>query len=117
MGFYQLQPFNQAEAQLLAADIFPPLIRVEVSGNARNYTSGIQLVRDHNWVGGLKIDVMGWTGPLGEGTTPYKVTATFQSIGVNSIIVVGSNKVETIPVTTIGKEEVEDFLKQKALSK
>ncbi len=50
----------------------PGFFSVTVEGQAPNYTSGIQLVRDAQWVGGLAIKVMGWTGPLGKGTKPAR---------------------------------------------
>ena len=50
---------------------------ITVSGHAPNYTTGITLVRDTEWVGGLAFRVMGWTGPLGQGTSPYTKVGVF----------------------------------------
>jgi hypothetical protein len=52
-------------------------------------------------VGGLAIDVMGWTGPRGEGSTPYTVEANFPGMYVPEIVVLGSNKRVKIPVKQI----------------
>lgn len=117
MGFYKSQPFDTAEAYLLQAEIYPPLVLVDVKGDAPNFTSEIQLSRNSNVTGGLVVEVMGWTGPLGEGTTPYNVSQSFQTLETESVVVIGENKHQIVPIKTIPKEHVEDFLKQRAASK
>jgi hypothetical protein len=62
MGFYGPVPFDTAEAIYLWTGLGAPgFFAVTVKGNARNFTTGITLVRDPQWVGGLAIKVMGWT--------------------------------------------------------
>ena len=115
MGFYGSEPFETATATYLWMGVNGPgAFHVEVEGNAPNYTSGIQLVRDQHWVGGLKIDVMGWTGPRGEGTTPYKVSGTFPGEFRPKIVVSGSNGDKVIDVKEIPHEQLEGHLKSKA---
>ncbi len=116
MGFYRSEPFNTASAVLVAppsADI--PVSRqgtivVTVKGCAPNYTGGIQLVRDTNKPG-LTIEVMGWTGPLGQGCTEYKVSHSFPSEGDNTVTVIGSNKSETIHLRHVPQEQADSTVK------
>ena len=118
MGFYSKEPFSKASAFYLWTGLRTPgVFLVEVEGEAPNYTSGIQLVRDPHFVGGLKVDVMGWTGPLGEGTTAYNVYGSFPGEFRNEIIVSGSNGDQIVPVTQFGQAETEKYLKAKAESK
>ena len=64
MGFYGPEPFDSAQATYVWTGLGEPgFFSVEVMGHAPNFTSGITLVRDTHFVGGLKINVMGWTGP------------------------------------------------------
>lgn len=115
MGFYSPQPFTTAKAIYLPMELDGRgAFQVEVEGNAQNFTSGIQLVRDHDWVGGLKVDVMGWTGPLAEGTTPYKVQATFPGEYRPKITVSGTNGSQLIDVKEILHEAVEAHLRRQA---
>ena len=115
MGFYQKEPIDNATATYVWMGLNQPgSFFVEVEGHAPNYTSGIQLVRDPHWFGGLKIDVMGWTGPLGKGTTPYKVHGTFPGEFRKQIIVSGANGDKVIDVKEIPHDQVEDYLKSKA---
>lgn len=112
MGFYQEQPFDIAEATYVWTGLGAPgFFSVEVTGHARNYTSGITLVRDPEFVGGLAIKVMGWTGPLGQGTTPYKVTGRFVGACLKTIVVIGANKTEIVPVREIPFTTDEAYLK------
>lgn len=87
---------------------------VDVWGNAQNHTTGIQLVRDPHFVGGLKIDVMGWTGPIGQGTTPYKAHGTFNGQFFPRIVISGRDKTEVIEVKEIPNEQADDFVKEHA---
>jgi hypothetical protein len=106
MGFYGPQPFDTAEATYVWTGLGTPgFFSVTVAGHAPNFTSGIQLVRDPHFVGGLAIDVMGWTGPLGSGTTAYTVHGTFHGMHLPKILIVGAGKrllidVKEIPFTT-----------------
>jgi hypothetical protein len=102
MGFYGPEPFDSAEATYVWTGIGGPgFFAVTVKGNAQNFTTGITLVRDPRWVGGLAIDVMGWTGPLGKGTTPYTVKHSFPGSYIKEIVVKGSNKSEVVKVKEI----------------
>jgi hypothetical protein len=113
MGFYGPEPFDNASAVYVWTGVGEPgHFSVNVSGHAPNYTSGIQLVRDPHFVGGLKVDVMGWTGPRGQGTTPYSVHGTFPGEYRKQIVVHGANKTVTIPVREIPAEEAEKYLMQ-----
>ena len=106
MGFYGPEPFDTAEATYVWTGLREPgFFSVNVKGHAPNFTSGIQLVRDPHFVGGLAIDVMGWTGPLCQGTTPYAVHGVFGGFYLPKILIVGQNKrllidVKEIPFTT-----------------
>jgi hypothetical protein len=112
MGFYGLEPFDEAKATYVWTGIGGPgFFAVEVKGAAPNYTYGIQLVRDLHWVGGLKVDVMGWTGPLGEGKTPYTVYGSFPGEYRDAIVVHGSNGSRVIKVGQIPQEQAEDYMK------
>jgi hypothetical protein len=102
MGFYGPEPFESAEATYVWTGLREPgFFHVTVSGRAPNYTTGIQLVRDPHFVGGLAVDVMGWTGPLGEGTKAYTVAKAFPGQYLKEIVIVGSNKRMVIPVREI----------------
>jgi hypothetical protein len=115
MGFYGPEPFTSATATYLWTGLGSPgVFIVEVSGDAPNYTSGMTLVRDPNFVGGLRINVMGWTGPLGEGTTPYTVRGTFPGQYIPKIVVSGSNGQQVIDVKEIPHDQADDFVKAKA---
>jgi|SRR5205085_10273317 len=115
MGFYGPEPYTNAKAFYVWTGLNEPgHFSIEVTGDAPNYTSGIQLVRDPHFVGGLRIDVMGWTGPLGKGTKPYKVNGTFPGMFVPKIVVVGANGTHVVPVQEIPHTEAEAHLKGKA---
>ena len=118
MGFYGPEPFDTAKAFYVWTGLNEPgHFSVEVTGNAPNFTSGIQLDRDRDFVGGLRIDVMGWTGPLGAGSTPYRVRGTFPGMFVPKIVVAGTNGVKLITVEEIPHTKVEAFLKEQASAK
>ena len=115
MGFYGPEPFNTASATYIWTGLGGPgFFFIEVEGNAPNFTSGITLIRDERYVGGLQIDVMGWTGPLAQGTTPYKVHGTFPGQFLKDIVVKGSNKTEVIPVREIPAAEADAFFQARA---
>jgi hypothetical protein len=111
MGFWGLEPFDEAEATYVWTGLNEPgFFSVAVAGNAPNYSYGFQLERDPRWVGGLKVLVMGWTGPLGKGTTPYKVKGHFSGQFLKEIVVQGSNKTVVIKVREIPHEQSEDYM-------
>jgi hypothetical protein len=111
MGFFGPEPFDSARASYVWTGVRTPgLLVVEVSGEAPNYTAGIELQRDPHWVGGIKLDVMGWTGPEGPGTKAYTVSTSLPGQFVPEIVIQGSNKREVIPVTEIGEDQAEEFM-------
>ena len=115
MGFYGPEPFDTATATYVWMGVHGPgAFFVEVKGHAPNYTSGIALVRDPNWVGGLKINVMGWTGPLGHGTTPYTVHNSFPGSFLPEIVVSGTNQTIVVKVKEIPAEQADDYLQKRA---
>jgi hypothetical protein len=102
MPFFGLEPFDTAEAIYVWTGLGQPgFFRLTVKGNARRFSFGFQLKRDPEFVGGLAIDVMGWTGPLAEGTVPYAVTATFNGTFLPEIVVIGANKTEVVKVKEV----------------
>jgi hypothetical protein len=113
MGFYGPEPFDTAQATYVwTGQGKPGFFSVTVEGHAPNFTSGIKLVRDAQWVGGIAIQVMGWTGPLGKGTKPYKVQGSFPGSFHKEIVVIGSNKHEIVQVKEIPFTSDEEFAKQ-----
>src|SRR4051812_7431726 len=57
MGFYGSEPFDKAQAWYVWTGVNEPgHFVVDVEGCAPNYTSGITLVRDAHFVGGLKVN-------------------------------------------------------------
>ena len=114
MPFYGPEPFDSAEAVYVWTGLGAPgFFFVTVKGHARKFTSGIKLVRDPDWVGGLAIKVMGWTGPLSvpPETTPYTVKGSFPGIYAKEIVVIGSNKHEVIKVKELPFTNDEDYVK------
>ena len=112
MGFYGPEPFDSAQATYVWTGLGSPgFFSVTVKGHAPNFTSGITLIRDPEWVGGLAIKVMGWTGPIGKGTKPYKVRGSFTGSYLKEIVIIGSNKTEVIKVSEIPFTNDEDFAK------
>jgi hypothetical protein len=113
MGFYGSEPFDTATCVYVSTGLGGPgFFAVDVKGEAPKYTTGIQLVQDPHWVGGLKVDVMGWTGPLGEGTMPFEVRHSFPGEFVPKVTIAGKNKTELVDVTRIPDEQAEDFMQQ-----
>jgi hypothetical protein len=112
MPFYQLEPFDSAEATYVWTGLRTPgFFSVQVKGHAHKFTSGIKLVRDTEFVGGLAIKVMGWTGPLTTGTTPYTVSGTFNGSYLPEIVVIGANKTELVLVKEIPFINEEEYVK------
>jgi hypothetical protein len=113
MPFFQSEPFDTARAKYFwAGPRLPGFFRVTVRGHARNFSFGFQLRRDPHLVGGLAVDVMGWTGPLAHGTTPYTVTADFTGGYLPDIIVIGANKTEIVHVEELPFESEEIFRRE-----
>jgi hypothetical protein len=113
MPFFESEPFDTADAEYVWAGLgHPGYFRVTVKGNARKFSFGFQLKRDTHFVGGLAIDVMGWTGPLTQGTVPYTVTADFNGTYLPEIVVVGSNKVELVHVREVLFESEDKFMQR-----
>jgi hypothetical protein len=74
MGFLGLVPASQ-----LAATYDPNVraLSLFAKGTTKKYTASIHFQRDPHWVGGLKFDLEGWIGPLGEGPKPYEREGNF----------------------------------------
>ena len=112
MPFFQSEPFDTAHARYFWAGAGQPgFFRVTVRGHARNFSFGFQLRPDPHFVSGLAVEVMGWTGPLAQGTTAYTVTADFTGGYLHDILVVGANKTETVHVEEVAFESEERFMK------
>ncbi|WP_109299125.1 hypothetical protein [Aquimarina sp. AU474] len=117
MGFYGKEPIDAAkcEATYLWTGLRTPgIFLVSVQGDAPNYSYGFSLVRDSNFVGGLKVDAMGWTGPLGKGTSTYKVHNSFAGEYSSKITISGSNGDFLVDVKEVPHDQVDDFIKSKA---
>jgi hypothetical protein len=111
MPFFQPEPFDSAQATYIwTGSGAPGFFSVHVKGHAQKFTSGIELVRDTAFVGGLAIDVMGWTGPLTKGTDPYTVSANFKGSYSKEIVVKGANKTEVVHVREIPFTTEEAYL-------
>jgi hypothetical protein len=118
MGFYGSEPFESAEATYVWTGLGEPgFFHVTVRGQAPNYTTGIQLVRDPHFVGGLAIDVMGWTGPRGEGSSAYTVEGTFPGMYLPEIVIVGSNKRAKIAVKEISAANSDAYAQASAVTR
>jgi hypothetical protein len=112
MPFFQTEPFNTVRARYYwAGPGHPGYFRVTARGDARNFSFGFQLRQAPTFVGGLAVVVMGWTGPLAQGTTPYAVTADFVGRYAPDIVVIGANKTEVVHVEEIGFESEESFMR------
>jgi hypothetical protein len=115
MGFYGPQPVTSVTAFYVWTGLGEPgHFFITAQGEAQNFTTGIQLVRESDFVGGLAVDVMGWTGPLSEGTTPYKVDGTFSGGYLPKVVVRGSNQTLLVDVQEIPADQVEQFLAGRA---
>ncbi|MBQ4819177.1 hypothetical protein [Aquimarina sp. MMG016] len=117
MGFYSKEPVDPAKTTatyLWTGLRTPGIFIINVEGDAPNYSYGFSLVRDPHFVGGLKIDAMGWTGPLGKGTTPYKVNGSFPGEYKSKIVISGSNGDFPIDVKEVPHDQVDDYIKSKA---
>ncbi len=117
MGFYASQPVDPAKTTvtyLWTGLRTPGIFIVEVQGDAPNYSYGFTLTRDPQFVGGLKIDSMGWTGPLAQGTTPYTSKGSFPGQFQPEIVVAGSNGSFLISVQEIPHDQVDEYIKSRA---
>lgn len=96
------------EVETLRGDVGIFLVHVE--GEVQDYSIAFTLVKA-KFFGGLKIDSMGWTGPLGYGKRLYESNAAIHGHFVPDIIVAGSNGSFEIPVEKIPFEEVDEYVK------
>jgi hypothetical protein len=74
MGFLGLIPAKKLAA---AYNTVTKTLYLYAEGETQNYTSGIHFARN-TILGGFKFSIMGWVGPIGKGTTPYKYSQEFQ---------------------------------------
>src|ERR1700683_5403207 len=113
MPFFGLEPFDTAEAEYFWTGLGQPgFFSVTVRGNAKKFSFGFKLRQDAHFVGGLAIEVMGWTGPLTQGTTPYTVTGDFNGRVLPEIVVIGSNKTAVVRVKEVPFTSDEQLMKQ-----
>ena len=113
MGFYGPEPVTSATAYYVWTGFGEPgHFFVTAQGDAPNFTTGIQLVRDPHWVGGLRMDVMGWTGPRAPGSRPYTVHGTFPGSYLPRIVVAGANRTLVVEVKEIPFPETEQFFEK-----
>jgi hypothetical protein len=112
MAFYHSQPFDTATAKYVwhPKDLHG-FFYVLVDGNAPNFTFGVTLIRDPHYIGGLVVDVMGWTGPLSAGTSPYKARGLFPGFSyLKEILVIGANKREVVPVEEVKLQNEQEYI-------
>jgi hypothetical protein len=113
MPFFGSEPFDTAEAQYVWTGLGQPgFFSVTVRGQAKKVSFGFQLRRDTHFAGGLAVEVMGWTGPLTQGTTPYTVSGHFNGSFLPEIVVIGSNKTEVVRVKEVPFTTDDAFAKQ-----
>jgi hypothetical protein len=114
MPFYGLEPFETATARYLWVGLKGPgFFQVRVKGKALEFTSGIQLIRDPHYSGGLAVEVVGWTGPIKAPPTysPYEVTAIFNGHYEREIVIIGADKTIRIPVEEHAFESDAEYMK------
>ena len=114
MPFFQREPFSHAEATYVWAGPHQPgFFQVTVRGAAPKISFGFQLKQDTTFAGVLTVEVMGWTGPLLEPpqTAPYSVTGRFNGTFLKEVVVIGSNKIEVVPVKEVPFTTDEEFTK------
>lgn len=73
MGFLGLAPADALAATYAPAD---QILTLYAKGTAPNYTYGYNFAR-LPWLGGLKYELLAWSGPHAAGTTPYTHTQRF----------------------------------------
>lgn len=113
MGFFVKQPVNHSATTatyLWAGQDIPGVFIVEVDGDAQNFSYAFSLLRDDDVADGLKIDVMGWSGPLTKGTMPYKVSHAFPGEYQKSIIISGANGDAVVSVKEITHDKADEYL-------
>ena len=115
MGFYGKEPVETAKATYVWTGLGTPgFYFIEATGEAQNFSYGFKLERESQFVGGLMVNVMGMTGPVGEGTSKFTVQGHFSGEYRKEIFVSGSNKTIKVQVEEIPKEQAEDWVKKHA---
>lgn len=113
MPFFEREPFDTAEATYVWTGLgSPDSFWLEFKGHAPVFTSGLQLLRDTGFVGGLAIEVMGWTGPLlkDKETTPYNISGHFKGTYAKEIFVVGLNQIEIVHVREVRFQSDKEYM-------
>jgi hypothetical protein len=100
MGFLGLIPADKVTASY---DPEKQILTLIAEGKVKKYTTGIHFVRDCHFVGGLKYDLEGWTGPIGKGWEPYVCE---QEIHIHFPSVISSGKDIIIATANDSKGEV-----------
>jgi hypothetical protein len=90
MGFLGLIPADHLAASYESGK---QLLTLYADGNVQKFTSGIRFFRDLDFVGGLRFFLQGWTGPLAQGTEPYKYEQAFPIQLITPYYVVNPNEV------------------------
>jgi len=117
MPFFQPEPFDSAKVRYHRAHHgHLGYYRVTVHGHAPNFSFGFQLKQVPTFVGGLAVEVMGWTGPLAPGLAQYRVAADFVGTYAPEIVVIGANKTEVVHVEEVAFESEEAFMRAYASS-
>lgn len=93
MGFGGLVPASELSA---VYDPVKQVLTLAASGEVQNYTYGYKFQR-MSWIGGLRFELIGWTGPIGQGTSKYSFSQDFPIPGLTvfdpegTVIIVTSN--------------------------
>lgn len=102
MGFLQFIP-----ATTITATYEPrtKTLYLYAQGDSQKYTSGVAFHRDPRFVGGLKFNLMGWVGPLGQGTEPYAARTSF-TIGEEpkQVVIEDASGSHVIEVRSLGAD-------------
>ena len=85
------------------------VLKLFARGEAQNFTYGYEFQR-LTWLGGLKFELLAWSGPFGPGSRKYEHSQSFDIPNINSIdpegsvIIVTANhpKGKTVPVYWLG---------------
>jgi hypothetical protein len=114
MGFYG--PIVTKDLKAQATFAFTGLghtvgaLAIHVEGLVQNYTSGFELVRDEKFVGGLRYNLMGFSGPVGSGDSPFRHEQAFDLVSEppKEIVIASGDQTIKVPVRVIPATDKED---------